>query len=119
MATAASAKTKAGNGTRSTPEDMEAEIARLRADVAALADQLARTGEHSIAAARRAASQGAEQLRAQGEQLKARGEAAVESLRANAGDMERQVVDAVREKPITALAIAAGIGYCLAMLSRR
>lgn len=119
MATAASAKPRAGNGAKSTPEDLEAEIARLRADIAALADQLARTGEHSVAAAKRAASEGAEQLRAQGEQLKARGEAAVDSLRTNASDMERQVADAVREKPITSLAIAAGIGFFLAMLSRR
>lgn len=112
MATAAAGKAKTGNGTKATPEDLEAEIARLREDVARLTEQLARTGEHSIAAAKRAASEGAEQLRA-------KGEAAVEALRSNADDIEKQVTDAVREKPITALAIAAGIGYFFALLSRR
>lgn len=112
MATAAAGKTRAGNGTKATPEDMEAEIARLRADVTRLAEQLARTGEHSVSAAKRAASEGAEQLRA-------KGEAAVEALRSNADDIEKQVTDAVREKPLTALAIAAGVGYFLALLSRR
>lgn len=113
MATAAAAsKARAGNGTKATPEDLEAEIARLREDVARLTDQLARTGEHTVSAAKRAARDGADHVRA-------RGEAAVEALRSNAGDVEQQVTDAVREKPITALAIAAGIGYFLAMLSRR
>lgn len=113
MATAASGKTaKTGNGAKATPEDMEAEIARLREDIARLTEQLARTGEHGYAAARRAAGEGVEQLRV-------KGEAAVDALRSNVSDVERQVVDAVREKPLTALAIAAGVGYFLALLSRR
>lgn len=113
MATAPNPRTpKSGNGAKATTEDLEADIARLREDVAQLARQLAATGEHTYAAARRAATDGAEQLRA-------RGEAAVDSLKSNASDLELQVTEAVREKPITALAIAAGIGYFLAMLSRR
>lgn len=113
MATPPIGKTaKTGNGQKSSPEDMEAEIARLREDVARLAAQLQATGEHSMSAAKRAASEGAEQLLA-------RGEAAVGALRANADDIEAQITEAVREKPITALAIAAGVGYFLALLSRR
>lgn len=99
-------------GTNRSPQDMEAEIARLREDVARLGEQLSKTGEHSMSAARRAASEGAEQLRV-------KGEAAVESIRSNANDIEQQVTDAVREKPITSLAIAAGVGFFLALLSRR
>ena len=112
MATAASARTsKNGNGAK-TPEDLEAEIARLRDDVAKLTAQLAATGEHSYSAAKRAASEGAEQLRV-------KGEAAVSALKSNADDLERQLTDTVREKPITSLAIAAGVGFFLALLSRR
>lgn len=108
---------KAASGRRARngdapPEDLEAEIARLREDVVRLAAQLARTGEHSYSAARRAASEGAEQIFATGE-------AAVDALKSNAGDIERQVAEAVRDKPITALAIAAGIGCILGLLSRR
>lgn len=110
MATAQT--TKAAKAGPKTPEDLEAEIERLREDVAKLAKQLAATGEHSYSAARRAATLGVDEL-------KARGEAAVNTVRTNADDIERQVTEAVREKPITSLAIAAGIGFFLALLSRR
>jgi ElaB/YqjD/DUF883 family membrane-anchored ribosome-binding protein len=95
-----------------TAEDLAADIEQLKADIAKLAKQLQETGQHSYGAARHAASEGIEQLRAQGE-------AAYERLRANAGDMERQLTDAVREKPVTALAIAAGIGFLFALMTRR
>lgn len=113
MATAASGKAgRVGNGAKATPEDLEAEVARLRADIARLTEQIAVTGEHGYAAAKRAAGEGVEQLRV-------KGEAAVDAIRSNVSDVERQVVDAVREKPFTALAIAAGVGYFFALLSRR
>jgi len=63
-------------------------------------------------AAKRAAAEGVEQLRAQGE-------AAFDSLRGNARDLEEQVLANVREKPLTSLAIAAGVGFLFAVLSRR
>lgn len=100
-----------GANSNPSPQDLEAEIARLREDVASLAAQLQKTGEHSYSAAMRAASEGAEHIRA-------KGEAAVDSLKSSASDIEQQISDAVREKPITALAIAAGVGYLLAVLRR-
>ena len=95
-----------------TQSDLEADIRQLREDINKLTEQLARTGQHSYGAARRAASEGVEQLRAQGE-------AAMEGLKSNARDIEDQLTTSVREKPITALAIAMGVGYFLALLSRR
>lgn len=95
-----------------SPQDLEAEIARLREDVLRLSKQLAATGEHSLSTVKRAANEGAEQLRATGE-------AAVGAIRANAGDIEHQLSEAVREKPITALALAAGVGFFFALLTRR
>lgn len=112
MATAPRAASARATKNGSNPQDLEAEIARLREDVARLTDQLARTGEHSYSTARRAATAGAEELRV-------RGQAAAEAIRSNASDVEQQVVDAVREKPITALAIAAAIGCLLGLMSRR
>lgn len=108
MATAAG---KTGNGTKTAP-DLEADIKQLKADIEALARQLAATGEHGYGAARRAAAQGADQLKAQGD-------AAVEALRANAKDIEEQFMTSVREKPVTSLAIAAGVGFLIALLARR
>ncbi|MEO4000665.1 hypothetical protein [Mesorhizobium sp. CAU 1732] len=111
MATSAAGKAVKSGAARS-PEDLEAEIDRLRDDVAKLTEQLTRTGEHSVSAAKRAASEGAEQLRV-------RGEAAVGVIKQNADDLEQQLTETVREKPITSLAIAAGVGFFLALLSRR
>jgi ElaB/YqjD/DUF883 family membrane-anchored ribosome-binding protein len=110
MATTSSKSAKE-NGTRA-PEDLAADIEQLKVDIAKLTRQLQETGEHSYGAARRAAAEGVDQLKAQGE-------AAIENLRASASDLERQISDTVREKPVTSLAIAAGIGYLFALLARR
>ena len=93
-------------------DDLGADIEQLKADIAALTEQLKLMREHSYGAARRAASEGIDDLRA-------RGEAAYESIKANADDLERQLADTVREKPITSLAIAAGVGFLFALISRR
>ncbi|MHA6645078.1 DUF883 family protein [Mesorhizobium sp. A623] len=92
--------------------DMEADIRQLKADIEQLTKQLAATGEHGYGAAKRAATEGVEQLRAQGE-------AALGSLRGSAQDIEAQIVASVREKPVTSLAIAAGVGFLFALLTRR
>jgi ElaB/YqjD/DUF883 family membrane-anchored ribosome-binding protein len=109
----ATTSTKAGkdDGPRTT-EDLAADIEQLKADIAKLTELLQATGQHSYGAARHAASEGVEQLKAQGE-------AAMENLRARASDLEGQISDSVREKPLTSLAIAAGVGYLFALLARR
>lgn len=107
----AAAAGKSGNGARTT-SDLEADIQQLKADIEKLTEQLAKTSEHGYGTARRAATEGVEQLRAQGE-------AAIEGLRANAKDIETQVLASVREKPVTALAIAAGVGFLFALAARR
>ena len=109
MATAATGKT--GNGANETL-DLEADIKQLKADLEKLAKQMAATREHGYGTARRAAALGAEQLRAQGE-------AKLDELRENARDIEAQITAHVREKPVTSLAIAAGVGFLFALLARR
>ncbi|MDX8537882.1 hypothetical protein RFM23_09635 [Mesorhizobium abyssinicae] len=108
MATAAGKNATDGR----TMPDLEADIRQLKADIEKLTKQLAKTGEHGYGTARRAATEGVEQLRAQGE-------AAFEGLRGNARDIEAQIVANVREKPVTSLAIAAGVGFLFALLARR
>ena len=98
--------------TKAAVDDLQAELALLREDIAKIAAHLADRGEDTFSAAKRAASEGAEHLRA-------RGEAAVDALKENASDLEQQVSDAVREKPLTSLAIAAGVGFFFALLTRR
>ncbi|MCQ8874315.1 hypothetical protein NP945_20975 [Mesorhizobium sp. LMG17149] len=108
MATAAG---KTTNDARANA-DLEADIRQLKADIDKLTKQLAKTGEHGYGTARRAATEGVEQLRAQGE-------AAFDSLRSNAKDIEAQMMASVREKPVTSLAIAAGVGFLFALIARR
>lgn len=108
---AAVAAGKTGDGSK-TSTDLEADIRQLKADIEKLTAQLATTGQHGFGAARRAAAQGADQLKVQGE-------AAIEAVRANARDMEEQLLATVREKPVTSLAIAAGVGFFAALLLRR
>ncbi|MCZ8547362.1 hypothetical protein OOJ09_24505 [Mesorhizobium qingshengii] len=107
---AATAGKTAGEGRASA--DLEADIRQLKADIDKLTKQLAKTSEHGYGTARRAATEGVEQLRAQGE-------AAFDSLRSNAKDIEAQMMASVREKPVTSLAIAAGVGFLFALLARR
>lgn len=108
MATAAG---KTANDARANA-DLEADIRQLKADIDKLTKQLAKTGEHGYGTARRAATEGVEQLRAQGE-------AAFDSLRSNAKDIEAQMMASVREKPVMSLAIAAGVGFLFALIARR
>jgi ElaB/YqjD/DUF883 family membrane-anchored ribosome-binding protein len=92
--------------------DLEADIAQIKADIAKLMEQLRITGEHAYGAGRRAATEGVEQLKTKGETYYA-------GLRSSADDLEAQVVSTVREKPLTALAVAAGIGFLFALFARR
>ena len=113
MAAAAGKPSTGQDGeTARTVSDLEADIRQLREDLAKLSEQLAKTGQHSLGAAKRAATEGVEQLKVQGE-------AAIDKLRGQAHELEDELVAHVREKPLTSLAIAAGVGYLLAVLSRR
>ena len=109
MATAAAGKP--GDGSKEYAE-LEAEIKALKAELEKLARQAQSTGERGYGTARKAAALGAEQLRLQGE-------ATFDELRGSARDIEEQVLSHVREKPVTSLAIAAGVGFLFALIARR
>jgi ElaB/YqjD/DUF883 family membrane-anchored ribosome-binding protein len=101
-----------GANTNKTVSDLEANVRQLREDISKLTEQLAKTGQHGYGAAKRAAADGVDHLKAQGE-------AALGTLRTQAHEFEDELTARVKEKPLTSLAIAAGIGYLLAVLSRR
>jgi ElaB/YqjD/DUF883 family membrane-anchored ribosome-binding protein len=105
-------KSDDGEKVAKTTAELEADIQQLRDDIAKLSRQLAAMGEHTYGTAKRAAAEGVEQLRAHGE-------ATIESLKAKAGDIEDQLAANVRDKPMTSLAIAAGVGFIFALLARR
>lgn len=97
---------------KETPQDLAADVAKLREDLAKLAAQMSAIGKQSINTAKHAAAEGVDQLRSQGE-------ATMAGLRTNARDVEQQLSETVREKPMTSLAIAAGIGFLFALMTRR
>lgn len=74
--------------------DLAADIQQLREDVARLTEHLRETGNRSMSRAREAAMESAE-------------------------EWQHDLTEAVREKPITALALAAGAGWLFAMMMRR
>lgn len=106
------ATTPRGGAATTENTTIESDLAELRAEVKALTKQIAALGEKSATTARRAANEGVEQLRA-------RGEAKLSELRNTADDIEAQVAQTVREKPITSLAMAAGVGFLFALIARR
>ncbi len=108
MATTTSKSDKENTSTR----DLEEDIRQLREDMAQLTEHIRKTGEDSAGAARHAASEGVEQMRQQGE-------AAAKGLKSDAQDIGHELTETMRERPITSLAVAAGVGYLLAMMMRR
>jgi len=92
---------KSEEGTLATRSELEAEIAALREEMAKLSAQM-----------KRAATLGVGELRQ-------RGEMALQTVSGRARDLEHQFEDTVRERPVTSLAIAAGIGFLFALLARR
>jgi ElaB/YqjD/DUF883 family membrane-anchored ribosome-binding protein len=101
MATTSGAKGPKDNGRQPDNRDLEADIQQLRADIAQLTEHLMQVGNRSMSRARQAAWEQADHLRGSAEEF------------------QDDVVEAVREKPLTALAIAAGAGFLLAMIMRR
>jgi ElaB/YqjD/DUF883 family membrane-anchored ribosome-binding protein len=52
-------------------------------------------------------------------QLQRQGQHVIDDVQEQASVMEKQLKDTIREKPLTAVASAVGIGFILALLSRR
>jgi ElaB/YqjD/DUF883 family membrane-anchored ribosome-binding protein len=111
-------RSRSGNGTRrsparprSTEAQLEAQITRLQDDVKAIGASLAKLGGEKVNEAQRLGKQEYRELRRQGQ-----------SILEEAGDefeaVERQVKDTIRSRPLTAVLIAAGIGFLLSALTR-
>lgn len=92
--------------------EMEAQIETLKAEIAKLTAQVQSSSERSYEAIKNIAQESVSQARA-------KGEAAIQGLRADATDIEGEIVARVREKPVTSLAVAAGVGFLVALLTRR
>lgn len=90
---------------------LEDQVAQLQDDIKAIAATLARLSNDKVDEVRNVAKGEVRHLKRQGQHV-------VDDMQEQASVMEKQLKDAIREKPLTAVASAMGIGFILALLSR-
>lgn len=111
-AAAASRSRKTNGRSEAATESLEDQIARLQDDIKAIGASLAKLSDAKVNEARGTA-------RSQYRSLVETGQHVVDDLGDQANAMEGQLVDAIRERPLTAVASAIGVGFLIALLSRR
>lgn len=92
-------------------QQLEDQISQLQADLKGITATLARLSSEKVSEARDTAKAEVAHLRRQGQHV-------VENVQDQASQYERQLKDTIREKPLTAVASAIGIGFLLALFSR-
>lgn len=95
-----------------TEETLEAQVSQLQADIKAIGASLAKLSDQKVAQARSTA-------KTQYRSLVRSGQSVVDDLGEQVEAYEGQLVEAIREKPLTAVAGAIGVGFLIAVLSRR
>jgi ElaB/YqjD/DUF883 family membrane-anchored ribosome-binding protein len=90
---------------------LESQVAQLQSDLAAITKTLSKLTGEKVEEAREYASAEFRQLKRQGQHM-------LDDAQNQAGEVEQQLKDTIREKPITAVATALGIGFVLALLTR-
>lgn len=108
----------ASTGTRSRSaalkvdaDSIEGQVAQLQQDLKSITSTLGRMG-HT------AGDEIKSTARARADDLAARGQSALESAQDEFGAVEKQIKDAIREKPLTAVAGAIALGFLIAVITR-
>jgi ElaB/YqjD/DUF883 family membrane-anchored ribosome-binding protein len=118
----AAAKTparRAANGPRraaarqsqSREDDLSAQVQQLQSDLKSIAATLASLAEDRVHDAQKLA-------RREVKNLASSGQTAIEDVQDEFGQLEKQIKDTIREKPLTAVAGAIALGFVLAVVSR-
>ena len=87
------------------------QVAKLQGDIKSITETLGKLTNAKVDEAKAVATT---ELR----QLKAKGEEMLDEAQDQAAQVEKQLKDTIREKPLTAVATAMGIGFVLALLTR-
>lgn len=90
---------------------LEEQISQLQDDIKSIAATLGRLSNEKVSEVKGIAKSEALNLQRQGQHV-------VEDLQEKTEDLEKQLKDTIRERPLTAVASAIGIGFVLALLSR-
>lgn len=112
MATASSKVRKIVDDASETDPDLQAQVAALKEDIANIAATIAKIGKNTARDATRSAASSYETA-------KVRGEETLDDIRLHARELEDQLAQSVRENPLTTIAVAAGVGFLLALIARR
>ncbi len=108
----ASAAARAAAASAASREDeLGEQIAQLQSDMKAIAHTLAGLAEDKVNEAQSVA-------RREVKNVTRAGQHAIEDAQDEFGQLERQIKDTIREKPLTAVAGAIALGYVLAVVSR-
>jgi ElaB/YqjD/DUF883 family membrane-anchored ribosome-binding protein len=103
------------NGTRRSrargDEALDEQVARLQEDLKSIAATIAAMADDRATEAKGAA-------KGQVRNLMRTGQQAVDTVQDEFSEMEKQIKDTIRAKPLTAVAGAVAIGFCLALLTR-
>lgn len=91
--------------------ELEDQVAQLQSDLKSITETLGKLTGDKVGEARAIAKTELRNIQAKGEEL-------LSEAQDHASEMEKQLKDTIREKPLTAVATAAGIGFVLALLTR-
>jgi ElaB/YqjD/DUF883 family membrane-anchored ribosome-binding protein len=104
-------RTRRTTKAKPAPDDLEAQVAQLQADIKSITQTLGRLGEDKVGEVQGLAKRRAAELRGRGEEL-------LESAQDEFNAFEKQIKDTIREKPLTAVAGAIALGFILAVVTR-
>jgi ElaB/YqjD/DUF883 family membrane-anchored ribosome-binding protein len=112
MAASTSTSEFANAGTGANTKDIEVQLQQLRADIASLAKTVAAVGNEKATEVKGKARRAANDAADASYQM-------VEAAKDQAMTWERDLERQIRANPIQSVAIAAGVGFVFALLSRR
>jgi ElaB/YqjD/DUF883 family membrane-anchored ribosome-binding protein len=108
---ASAASRAAAAASASREDELSDQISQLQSDMKAIAQTLAGLAEDKVNEAQSVAKREVKNVAKAGQQ-------AVEEAQDEFNQLERQIKDTIREKPLTAVAGAIALGYILAIVSR-
>lgn len=96
---------------RHREDELSDQVHQLQADLKSIATTLAGLAEDKVTDAQKVAKREVKNLARSGQN-------AVEDVQDEFGQLEKQIKDTIREKPLTAVAGAIALGFVLAVVSR-
>lgn len=108
---------------KETYERLEKDVAKVKADIGDLADQITDALNTIAGAARKQAGRGYKQARANVDSvvddISDRGSAMLNAAQDAAGSVEETLEDVITERPLATVGLALGLGFLIGMTWRR